>query len=67
MGNRMALLAGIKGFDAEKMAMTLKDINLKTTFEPSEPLRDTDIEGYLRFQYQNIIVTAIEETKSEVS
>ncbi len=62
---RHFLLAG-KGYDAEKLSRTLNSINLKTTFEPLEPLAEADIEGYLRHEHDMIILTAIEESKKKV-
>jgi nuclear pore complex protein Nup93 len=58
-------LAG-KGYDAEKLSRSLNSINIKTTFEPLEPIAETDIESYLRHEHDMIILTAIEEAKKKV-
>ncbi len=47
--NKGRYLLATKGFDAEKLARNLHAINLKTTFEPLEPLSETDLEGYLKY------------------
>ena len=65
--NKGRYLLATKGFDAEKLAQNLHAINLKTTFEPLEPLSETDLEGYLRHEHDMIILTAIQEAKKEVS
>jgi nuclear pore complex protein Nup93 len=58
-------LAG-KGFDADKLSRNLQSVNVKSTFEPLEPLAETDVDGYLRHEYDMIVLTAIEEAKKEV-
>ena len=61
--NRHFLLAG-RGFDAEKLNQELSSIELKASYEPLEPLGDTDIDDYLRHHHDMIVVTAIEETRT---
>lgn len=65
MFSRDYLLAG-KGFDVEKYRRSLSKIDLKTAFEPLEPLAETDIDGYLKHEHNMIILTAIEEAKKMV-
>ena len=60
------LLAGT-GFDADKLTRNLNAINLRTTFEPLEPISDTDIDAYLRHEHELMILTALEESKKEVN
>ena len=41
-----------RGFDAEKLSHELNAIELKASYEPLEPLGDTDIEGYLSHHHE---------------
>jgi len=61
---RQYLLAP-KGFDAEQLQQTLNSIELKATYEPLEPIAETDLEGYLRHEHETLVLTAIEEAKKE--
>lgn len=54
------------GFDTEKLSRNLQSINLTTTFEPIEPICETDIDSFLKHEHDLIILTAIEESKKEV-
>lgn len=56
-----------KGFDAEKYRRNLQTLDLKSTFEPLEPLSETDIETYLRHQHSMLTLTTIEEAKKSTS
>eukprot|EP00941_MAST-03F_sp_MAST-3F-sp1_P004560 g4560.t1 len=51
------------GYDPEKLQKDLVRINLQRSFEPYEPLGDTDVEGYLKHHHDIVILTAIEEAK----
>lgn len=53
-------------FDVENYRKILSTIDLKTAFEPLEPLSETDIEGFLKHEHNMIIKTAIEEAKKLV-
>ncbi|RUS29364.1 hypothetical protein BC938DRAFT_480751 [Jimgerdemannia flammicorona] len=53
------------GINAQELSQNLNSINLTTTFEPLQPIHDTDIEGYLRHEHEQIIVSAIEEGRRE--
>jgi hypothetical protein len=55
-----------KGFDTEKLQVQLSRVELKDTFEPVEPLHETDLEGYLQHEHEMLLLTAIEEAKKEV-
>lgn len=52
-----------QGFDLEKVRRTLKEINLSQSLESLSGLRDTDVDGYLQNEYQNMILVALQETK----
>lgn len=51
------------GYDPEKLTKDLTRINLQRSFEPYQPLGDTDVEGYLKHHHDIVILTAIEEAK----
>ncbi|ORX90251.1 NIC-domain-containing protein [Basidiobolus meristosporus CBS 931.73] len=53
------------GFNADELTQTLNSINPLTTFEPLKPIHDTDIEGHLRHEYEQIIISAIEEGRKQ--
>lgn len=57
------MLLASHGFDAEKHARQLSAIDLKTTFEPLEPIGDTDVQQFLQHEHEMLIITAIEEAK----
>eukprot|EP01137_Pigoraptor_chileana_P033875 Opistho-2@25511 len=56
-------LLATHGIDPEESKRNLDALNLKTTFEPLEPVEDTDVQSYLRHEYDMLILTAIEEAK----
>jgi nuclear pore complex protein Nup93 len=62
---RQILLAS-RGVDPERLTKTLSSIDLKATFEPLEPIAETDLESYLKHEHELIILTAIEESKRDV-
>ncbi|KAG0047412.1 hypothetical protein BGZ83_007529 [Gryganskiella cystojenkinii] len=53
------------GVDANLMNSTLNAINLKSTFEPFQPIHDTDTEAFLKYQHEQIIVNTIDESRRE--
>ena len=55
-----------KGYDTEKLQVKLSRVELKDSFEPIEPLHETDLEGYLQHEQEMLLLTAIEEAKKEV-
>lgn len=55
-----------KGYDTEKLQVKLSRVELKDSFEPIEPLHETDLEGYLQHEHEMLLLTAIEEAKKEV-
>jgi nuclear pore complex protein Nup93 len=61
------LLLASRNFDTEQYRRTLNTLDLKTAFEPLEPLGETDIEAYLKHQHHMIMLTAIEEAKKSTS
>ncbi|KAJ3148784.1 hypothetical protein HDU86_007339 [Geranomyces michiganensis] len=56
-----------KGYEPEKVREVLNQIDLSQTLEPLTGVRDTDIDGYLRNEYENIVTGAILNTKRETA
>ncbi|CAH7689668.1 Nup93/Nic96-domain-containing protein [Phakopsora pachyrhizi] len=54
------LLAGA-GVNAEELGKTIDAVDLRGSFEPLQPLQDTDVEGYLRHEHEQSIIASIEE------
>ncbi|KAF9950637.1 hypothetical protein BGZ65_006474, partial [Modicella reniformis] len=53
------------GIDANAINTTLNTINLRSTFEPFQPIHDTDTEAFLRHQHEQIIISTIDESRRE--
>ncbi len=62
-----ALLLGSQGYDIQKVASKLEGLSAAKTFEPLEPVRDTDIQGFLRNERENALLAVIEQTRKNVS
>ncbi|XP_028392080.1 nuclear pore complex protein Nup93-like [Dendronephthya gigantea] len=60
---RASILLGSKGFDLPRLSEKLDNLSTAKTFEPLEPITDTDIQGFLRNERENAILAAIEESK----
>ncbi|KAK3744462.1 hypothetical protein QZH41_012886 [Actinostola sp. cb2023] len=61
---KASILLGSKGFDVPKLSEKLDQLDTTKTFEPLEPVRETDIQGFLRNERENSILAAIEEAKN---
>lgn len=61
------LLLAQKGFDVEKYRRGIYAIDLRSAFEPLEPLGETDIDAFLKHQHSMIMLTAVEEAKKSTS
>ncbi len=48
-----------KNFDAERFRRNVNSLNLKASYEPLQPLGETDIAGYLEHHNDMIVVTAV--------
>ncbi|KAG0250004.1 hypothetical protein BG011_008723, partial [Mortierella polycephala] len=53
------------GIDANAINSSINNINLKSTFEPFQPIFDTDTEAFLRHQHEQIIINTIDESRRE--
>ncbi len=63
--NRAALLGSI-GLDLPRVAHKLDALSTISNFEPLEPIRETDIKGFLKNERENAILSVIEETRRMV-
>ncbi|KAJ3383827.1 hypothetical protein HDU92_003919 [Lobulomyces angularis] len=62
---RTAYLLANKGYDAEKVAETLEQIDFAGTFESLNPIQDTDVESYLQHQHEIIVLSAVEDGRKQ--
>jgi nuclear pore complex protein Nup93 len=53
------------GIDASGLADTITQTNIANAFEPLQPIFDTDVDSYLRHSHEQIILSAIEESRKE--
>ncbi|PKI85687.1 nuclear pore complex subunit [Malassezia vespertilionis] len=53
------------GIDAAQLANSIQHTNIANTFEPLQPVYDTDIEGYVRHEHEQIILSMIEESRQQ--
>uniref|UniRef100_A0A0B7A299 Nuclear pore protein n=1 Tax=Arion vulgaris TaxID=1028688 RepID=A0A0B7A299_9EUPU len=58
-----SILLGSKGFVLPRISERLEGLRTATTFEPLEPVRDTDIQGFLRNERENALLAVIEQTR----
>ncbi|KAG7311275.1 hypothetical protein JYU34_002306 [Plutella xylostella] len=55
------LLLGSKGIDLQKISQKLETLSSKRTFEPLQPIADSDIESFLKNERENAILSLIDE------
>lgn len=60
------LLLGSKGIDLSQIAQKLNSLSTRRTFEPLDPIADTDIVSYLRNEKENAILSIIEQVHRDV-
>ncbi|XP_074644286.1 nuclear pore complex protein Nup93-like [Tubulanus polymorphus] len=60
---KASILLGSKGFDVPKISQKLETLSTVKTFEPLEPVRDTDIQGFLKNERENALLATIEQTR----
>lgn len=55
------ILLGSKGIELPKISQKLESLSARKTFEPLDPIADTDIQGFLRNEKETTILSVIEE------
>lgn len=58
---------GSKGIDLSKISQKLDTLSSKKTFEPLDPISDTDIQSFLRNEKENAILSVSEQVHKSVS
>ncbi|KAG1675942.1 Nuclear pore complex protein Nup93 [Nymphon striatum] len=59
---RASILLGSKGIDLPRMSQKLEALSTVKTFEPIEPIHQADIQGFLKNERENAILSVIEES-----
>ncbi|XP_063801480.1 nuclear pore complex protein Nup93 [Pseudophryne corroboree] len=60
---KASVLLGTRGLDISHISQRLESLSAATTFEPLEPVKDTDIQGFLKNEKDNALLSAIEESR----
>lgn len=60
---KASILLGTKGYDIPKISQKLEGLSAAKTFEPLEPVRDTDIQSFLKNERENALLAVIEQTR----
>ncbi|CAN2389518.1 nuclear pore complex assembly [Pristimantis euphronides] len=60
---KASVLLGSKGLDISHISQRLESLSAATTFEPLEPVKDTDIQGFLKNEKDNAMLSAIDESR----
>ncbi|XP_005814359.1 nuclear pore complex protein Nup93 isoform X1 [Xiphophorus maculatus] len=60
---KASILLGSRGLDIFHISQRLESLSAATTFEPLEPVKDTDIQGFLKNERDNALLAAIEESR----
>ncbi|KAJ2957530.1 hypothetical protein NQZ79_g6749 [Umbelopsis isabellina] len=55
------------GVNAQAMARHLDAVKLTSTFDLREPVRDTDVDGYLRLEHQRVVAHTVETGRCETA
>lgn len=53
------------GIDATQLSNAIQQTNIANTFEPLQPVFDTDMEGFLRHEHEQVILSMIEEGRRD--
>lgn len=61
------ILLGSKGIDLPKISQKLESLSARKTFEPLDPIADTDVQSFLKNEKENAILSIIEEVHKNVS
>lgn len=59
-------MLGSKGIDLQQISQKLNSLSTRRTFEPLDPIADTDIESFLRNEKENAILSIIEQVQRDV-
>ncbi|XP_046606302.1 nuclear pore complex protein Nup93-like isoform X1 [Neodiprion virginianus] len=59
------LLLGSRGVDLPQISQKLNSLSARRTFEPLDPVADTDIVSYLRNEKENAILSIIEQVHKD--
>lgn len=51
--------------DAPALASTIAGLNTSNTFQPLNPLHDTDVAGFLRHTHEQTLISSIEESRRQ--
>ncbi|CAL8292801.1 unnamed protein product, partial [Boreogadus saida] len=60
---KASILLGSRGLDIFHISQRLESLSAATSFEPLEPVKDTDIQGFLKNERDNALLSAIEESR----
>ncbi|XP_002164359.1 nuclear pore complex protein Nup93 [Hydra vulgaris] len=60
---KASLLLSSRGVELPKLSQRLESLDATKTFEPIEPILETDIQSFLKNERENAILATIEETK----
>ena len=60
------VLLGSRGIDLSQISQKLNSLSARRTFEPLDPIADTDIVSYLRNEKENAILSIIEQVHKDV-
>ncbi|XP_017099582.1 nuclear pore complex protein Nup93-1 [Drosophila bipectinata] len=60
------ILLGSKGVDLPILSQKLESLSARKSFEPLDPVTDTDVQGYLKNERENAILSVIEETNRSI-
>ncbi|KAG8175420.1 hypothetical protein JTE90_021117 [Oedothorax gibbosus] len=60
---KASILLGSKGYDLPRISQKIESLTSARTFEPIEPIRETDIQGFLKNERENAMLSVIEESK----
>ncbi|XP_052858066.1 nuclear pore complex protein Nup93-1 [Drosophila gunungcola] len=60
------ILLGSKGVDLPKLTQKLDTLSARQSFEPLDPVTDTDVQGYLKNERENAILSVIDETNRSI-
>lgn len=61
------ILMGSQGINLPKLSQKLESLSSRKTFEPLDPIADTDIQSFLKNERENAILSVIDEVHKNVS